>query len=75
RAWVLEPSAMHVVVFTLLGVAITVIAEGIATEVLGWWAYAEWMPTLPLLGTGLLPLVQWLVLPPLVVWFVRRQLT
>jgi len=33
------------------------------------------MPVIPLLGVGLSPLLQWVVLPPIVVWFVRRQLT
>jgi hypothetical protein len=32
------------------------------------------MPTVPLLGTGLAPFLQWLVLPPLVVGIVARQL-
>ncbi|WP_162899861.1 hypothetical protein [Halomonas sp. JS92-SW72] len=38
------------------------------------WQYGELMPTLPLLGTGLAPLLQWLLLPPLIVWLARRQL-
>jgi len=38
------------------------------------WAYSEAMPHLPVLGTGLLPLLQWLVIPPLVLWFIRRQI-
>jgi len=29
----------------------------------------------PLLGTGLLPTLQWLLLPPVVLWFMRRQLS
>lgn len=29
------------------------------------WAYSELMPTLPWLGTGLAPLLQWLLIPPL----------
>ena len=75
RAWVLEPSATQVVVFTITGIVVTVIAERVATELLHLWAYADRMATLPLLSTGLLPLLQWMILPPLVVWFVQRQLT
>ena len=75
RMWVLRPSAMQVVIFTMTGIVVTMIAEWVATEQLHMWAYADRMPTLPLLGTGLLPLLQWIVLPPLVVWFVKRQLT
>lgn len=74
RAWVLAPSAARVLAFAAVGIAITVVAEWVATEQLQRWAYADRMPTLPLLGTGLLPLLQWTILPPLVVWFVRRQL-
>jgi hypothetical protein len=74
RVWVLQPSAVQVALFTMVGVVITVIGEWLATDMMGWWVYAERMPTLPLLGTGLLPLSQWIILPPLVVWFVQRQL-
>ncbi|HEV2150070.1 MAG TPA: hypothetical protein VGR37_21920 [Longimicrobiaceae bacterium] len=75
RAWILRPTSGEVIAFTAVGVAITLPLEWLATEVLRRWTYAEIMPTLPLLGTGLLPLLQWTVLPPLIVWFVRRQLT
>ncbi len=69
------PLAIHPRIFTATGIVTTVITGSMATEVLGWWAYADRMPALPLLGTGLLPLLQWMILPPLVLWFVRRQLT
>ena len=75
RGWVLAPSVTQVGIFALTGVVITVIAEWVATERLALWAYAERMPTLPLLGTGVLPLLQWMLLPPVVVWFVKRQVT
>jgi hypothetical protein len=32
------------------------------------------MPTIPVLEAGLIPLLMWGVLPPLVLWVVRRQL-
>jgi hypothetical protein len=54
---------------------ITIVMEWLAIRVLGRWAYAETMPVVPLLGVGVAPFVQWIVLPPLVVWFVRQQLT
>lgn len=57
------------------GVTITVVFERLATGPLGSWAYAETMPVVPVLEVGVLPLLQWIVLPPLMVWFVRRQLT
>lgn len=75
RSWIRKPSTREVLIFVAVGVLITLAAEWLATEVLDRWAYATSMPTLPLLGTGLLPLLQWILLPPLVVWFARRQLT
>jgi hypothetical protein len=75
RRWVLHPSGRELWAFTLIGVGITVLAEWVFTEVLRRWAYAPSMPTLPLLGTGLTPILQWVLLPPMIVWFVRRQIT
>jgi hypothetical protein len=75
RAWVLDPSAGEVWGFVAVGLAITIVGEWLLTEVLHRWSYASSMPTLPVLGTGLLPVLQWIILPPLVVWFVYRQLT
>lgn len=75
RGWITDPSRRHVVVFVAVGVAITIILEALATGPLGRWGYTPLMPTLPVLGTGVIPLVQWILLPPLTIWFVRRQLT
>lgn len=75
RGWVLEPSVSTVLGFTATGIAVTVGAEWLFTDALDRWAYSASMPRIPVLGTGLAPVLQWLVLPPLVVWFVRRQLT
>ncbi len=74
RSWILQPSKSDIAVFLGAGIATTIIVEALATGVLGRWAYNDAMPRLPLLGTGLLPLLQWLALPPLVLWFVRRQI-
>ncbi len=50
---------------TVLGIAYTIFSEWLNLVVRQSWAYSAWMPTLPMLGTGLSPLLQWLVLPPL----------
>ena len=73
REWILRPTVLQVLAFTANGVVITVAMEWVATRVLDRWAYAEAMPTI--LGIGVAPLAQWIVLPPLMAWFVRRQLT
>ena len=61
--------------FAAIGVGITMVTEWLATGVLARWAYASEMPVIPGLETGLLAVLQWIALPPLVVWLVRRQLT
>jgi hypothetical protein len=75
RRWILKPSALQIIGFVAVGIAITIVLEWLSTEVLDRWTYGEAMPVVPILGTGLLPLLQWLIIPPLVVWFVRRHLT
>jgi hypothetical protein len=75
RVWILHPTPKQIAGFVGVGLGITIAWEWVATEVLGWWQYAETMPTLPFLGTGVSPVLQWILLPPLVVWLVRRQLT
>jgi hypothetical protein len=50
---------------TALGAGYTVYSEWANVELSGSWAYSEFMPRLPVIGTGLAPLAQWLVLPGL----------
>jgi hypothetical protein len=75
RAWVLMPTRGRIAGFVAIGVLITIVMERLATGPLGRWAYTDAMPVVPVLRVGLSPVVQWIVLPPLIVWFVRRQLT
>ena len=74
RAWVLHFRRRDMVAFISIGFVITVLVERLATGPLDRWTYAETMPIVPLLGIGLVSALQWLLLPPLVLWFTRRQL-
>jgi hypothetical protein len=75
RRWILEPRRSQLITYLAVGIAITIVMEWLATRVLDRWAYAPSMPIIPLLGVGLSPIIQWLIVPLLLVWFVRRQLT
>lgn len=55
-------------VFLGAGLVITIGLELIATKYLDRWQYSELMPIVPYLDVGLVPLTQWLVLPPLTLW-------
>ena len=76
RRWLLTPTWRQTVGFTAIGLVTTVAVERLA--IAGWWpmgwSYSDAMPTVPAIGTGVSPLLQWLLLPPLTMWIVRRQL-
>ena len=48
-----------------LGAAYTVFSEWLNVEIRRSWSYAASMPVVPFLGTGLTPLLQWLIVPGL----------
>lgn len=73
RRWYFHPAKSSWAVYLGAGLAITIVMEWLATEVLARWTYAESMPTLPGIGTGLTPLLQWSLLPPLILWLARGQ--
>ncbi len=74
RHWPLRAGAWQTLSFTLTGLAATVFLEILSTRVWGRWSYAESMPLIPILDVGLAPFLQWVLLPPLTVWFVNRQI-
>ena len=74
RGWIARPRTPHVAVFIGAGSFATFFLEWLATGHLDRWAYSDAMPRLPLLGTGLLPVLQWLIIPPLVIWLTGRRI-
>jgi hypothetical protein len=52
-----------------LGSAYTFYSEWMNTSVRGSWAYSDLMPIVPVAGTGLSPLLQWIVVPALALGF------
>lgn len=74
RRWILRPRRGQLLGFISVGLFITVVVERLATGPLDLWRYAAAMPLVPILEVGLTPILQWTLLPLLVVWFARRQL-
>jgi hypothetical protein len=70
--WPRKSYAAVAVTATLVGLIYTFYSEWLNTEVRQSWAYAPAMSTLPFLGTGLSPVLQWLILPPLGFWWAHR---
>ncbi len=38
------------------------------------WQYGELMPIVPVIGVGASPVAQWVILPLIQLWFVKRQI-
>lgn len=69
-------AAAGVAVFIAIGVVITAAIEWLPTRGL-WvqsWHHLPAMPLVPGMGIGIAPLMRRVLLPPLIVWLVRRQL-
>lgn len=57
---------LSIAVLTVFGGLIyTIFSEWLNTGLRGAWAYSDLMPTLPPIGTGLSPLLQWVLIPTL----------
>lgn len=54
------------------GVAYTVFSEWLNTEVRQSWAYSALMPVIPPFGTGLSPLLQWVIVPSIALAWAPR---
>lgn len=73
RNWPTRHYGRTAVIATALGVIATIVLEWLNVDLLENWAYAPAMPVLPLLGTGLSPLLQWAVLPPVAFAWARPR--
>jgi hypothetical protein len=60
--------------FTLLGLGYTIFSEWVNIDIRSAWGYSAFMPRIPWLGTGLAPVIQWLILPSVTVGVARRFL-
>jgi hypothetical protein len=73
RSWPLTRYRTVAVIAVVAGLLYTIFSEWMNTEVRGTWAYTELMPRIPPLGSGLAPIAQWLIIPPLAFWWARRS--
>ena len=63
-----RPNVYFLVIFIVFGVTYTIFSEWLNTTVRMTWSYSDLMPVLPLLGTGVAPLLQWIAMPTLAFW-------
>lgn len=55
------------------GLAYTVYSEWLNTEIRASWTYGNLMPRLPWIGTGVVPIAQWIVIPLAGLTWLRRS--
>jgi len=71
RFWLAALDRRLVVVFLMVGIVLTVAFEFYYTQVTHRWTYSNPMPLIPPFGTGASPLIQWIMVPLLVVEMMR----
>lgn len=72
KSWPGDRHNLVLAVTLALGVGYTIFSEWLNIVVRTSWAYSPLMPVVPVTGTGLSPLMQWIVIPPIALFFARR---
>ncbi len=55
-----------------LGVSYTIFSEWLNIEIRQSWAYSDLMPVIPFINAGLSPVLQWIVIPIVGLWWARK---
>lgn len=76
--WFVQPTASVYAFMLVSGLIIAIVIEWVAVYGMSRWSYTTRMPVLPVLGVGLSPVLQMLLLPPVIFkatawWLERRQ--
>lgn len=58
----------------LFGIGYTLFSEWLNIVIRKSWAYNEAMPIVPVFEVGLSPLLQWIVIPTVAMWWARRSM-
>lgn len=70
--WYRSPGKSQYVVYLSVGVLLTIVLEWINIYLLGRWDYSPLMPVIPGINVGIIPVLQWLIVP-LVLLYVLNQ--
>ena len=75
RSWFLNPTKKKLLLFVAFGVSYTIFSEIKNVSLNKLWGYSNLMPIIPGIEVGVIPLIQWIIVPLLLVFIVRRQLS
>jgi hypothetical protein len=68
--WILNPTWKELFPVVTISAVYTALSEYFNVRVFERWAYSELMPSAA--GIGLVPIIQWLLLPGIVLWLATR---
>ena len=71
RYWYQSNILVNGVLFTLLSLGYTIYSEIMNVSIKGTWDYTELMPIVPVIEIGGMPFLQWVLVPPVVLWLMR----
>ena len=71
RRWLMRPTIAPLLTYLAVGLVMTIAFEYVNVYILHRWSYAPRMQVMA--GIGVLPLLQWIVFPPIVLWLARRH--
>lgn len=71
RAWLLRPHTGRVALYLAVGIVVTVAVERYNVYATRRWAYVPGMPLV--VGIGVAPIAQWLLVPLLVLWLAKKR--
>lgn len=73
-SWIYRPRKIDYILITIMGVFYTLISEYVNIHVSHSWGYSKWMPLIPWLDVGIVPLLQWLILPSVILVITKDHL-
>ncbi len=59
-------------IYLSVGILMTIVLEWINIYLLGRWYYADIMPVIPMINVGMVPLLQWLIVPLVLIFLLKR---
>ncbi len=71
RFWYANSVIANGLLFTALGVGYTIYSEIMNVRIKGTWGYTDLMPTVPVIDVGGMPVLQWILIPPVLLWLMR----
>jgi len=71
RYWYRSSILVDGVLFTLIGLGFTIYSETVNVSIKANWNYTELMLIIPAIEIGGMPFMQWVLIPPVLLWLMR----